>query len=508
MAWVPLSSSMQQAEPWKPLPQGEPLGAAPRRLHPQVMKRREPSGEPTAILPGTPDERPHKKGEDDDSDSDSGSAQAGEEQFELLELWRASQKQAKKMKRGSQAETESSMPFREEEDEYEEPVAHGWILNPDSNARISWDLGSLVMVLYDMVMIPMQAYTLPENIFLDFMEWTTRLFWTLDILWSCFTGVVMADGSVEYDIKIILKRYAKTWLTMDLIIVLSDSWRLSTPGGAEAMVAYGGISVAMLSFARTTRIVRIVRLLRLVRMQEIMANERIQSETLGPLLQVSKVLIILLTISHFTGCLWFAIGARETTEDTWVKSLGYNNDTVDSQYLASLHWAIAQFSGGMDEISPASPLERLFAVAVQTTIFVIALVMLGVFTSGLTQQYIIGGSGARQLATLKRYLKQNNVSKATTKRVCRNAKHAISGDLTPESVELLHVISEPLKVELSFDMYSQVLMWHPFFLELLQENSPLMRPICHRAMSMLLLSSTDIIFNLGEDGRSLSLTGR
>ena len=40
----------------------------------------------------------------------------------------------------------------------------------------------------------------------------------------------------------------------------------------------------------------------------------------------------------------------------------------------------------------------------------------------------------RQLATLKRYLKQNNVSKATTKRVCRNAKHAISGDLTPESV--------------------------------------------------------------------------
>ncbi|CAK9096464.1 Potassium voltage-gated channel subfamily H member 5 (Ether-a-go-go potassium channel 2) (rEAG2) (Voltage-gated potassium channel subunit Kv10.2) [Durusdinium trenchii] len=501
MAWVPLSSSMQQAEPWKPLPQGEIAASGQsQKSSRQVMKRREPSGEPTAILPGTPDERPHKKGEDDDSDSDSGSAQAGEEQFELLELWRASQKQAKKMKRGSQAETESSMPFREEEDEYEEPVAHGWILNPDSNARISWDLGSLVMVLYDMVMIPMQAYTLPENIFLDFMEWTTRLFWTLDILWSCFTGVVMADGSVEYDIKIILKRYAKTWLTMDLIIVLSD-W-------SEVVFSSGG--VAMLSFARTTRIVRIVRLLRLVRMQEIMANvtERIQSETLGPLLQVSKVLIILLTISHFTGCLWFAIGARETTEDTWVKSLGYNNDTVDSQYLASLHWAIAQFSGGMDEISPASPLERLFAVAVQTTIFVIALVMLGVFTSGLTQQYIIGGSGARQLATLKRYLKQNNVSKATTKRVCRNAKHAISGDLTPESVELLHVISEPLKVELSFDMYSQVLMWHPFFLELLQENSPLMRPICHRAMSMLLLSSTDIIFNLGEDGRSLSLTGR
>ena len=136
---------------------------------------------------------------------------------------------------------------------------------------------------------------------------------------------------------------------------------------------------------------------------------------------------------------------------------------------------------------------------------------MGVFTSGLTQQYIIGGSGARQLATLKRYLKQNNVSKVITKRVCRNAKHAISGDLTPESVELLQVISEPLKVELAFepwilfnfngnvaegveacpallpakDMYSQVLMWQPFFLELLSESSPIMKPICHRAPTLV-----------------------
>ena len=77
-----------------------------------------------------------------------------------------------------------------------------------------------------------------------------------------------------------MKRYAKTWLAMDLIIVLSD-W-------SEVVFSSGG--VAMLSFARATRIVRIVRLLRLVRMQEIMANvtERIQSDALGPILQVNK----------------------------------------------------------------------------------------------------------------------------------------------------------------------------------------------------------------------------
>ena len=46
---------------------------------------------------------------------------------------------------------------------------------------------------------------------------------------------------------------------------------------------------------------------------------------------------------------------------------------LDAQYLASLHWALSQFSGGMDEIYPASPLERLYAVAVGSFIFVLAL---------------------------------------------------------------------------------------------------------------------------------------
>eukprot|EP00913_Durusdinium_trenchii_P029634 g27776.t1 len=314
----------------KPMPQNEIAQAQP----PQSGKNRQVLKRNVSVLPGSPsEERPERpaKEDGDDSDSDSGrSTIAGEEQFELLELWRANEKQMRKMKRGSQAETESSMPFREEEDEYQEPPAHGWVLNPDG-----------------------------------------------------------------------------------------------TPGRCTSM----------LTLARSTRIIRIVRLLRLVRMQEIIANvtERIQSEALGPVVQVTKVTVVLLTISHFTGCLWFAIGNRleflagSTYQLILILLLG----GVDAQYLASLHWALTQFSGGMDEIYPASPIERLFAVVIGLTIFVIALVLLGVFTSGLTQQYIIGGSGARQLATLKRYLKQNNVSKVITKRVCRNAKHAISGDLTP-----------------------------------------------------------------------------
>ena len=41
--------------------------------------------------------------------------------------------------------------------------------------------------------------------------------------------------------------------------------------------------------------------------------------------------------------------------------------------------------------------------------------------------------------SLARARRQNSIPKNLTKRLCRSAKHAISGDLTPDSVQLLAV---------------------------------------------------------------------
>ena len=91
------------------------------------------------------------------------------------------------------------------------------------------------------------------------------------------------------------------------------------------------------------------------------------------------------------------------------------------------------------------------------------------------------------MAALKTYLRQNAIPKNLTKRLCRSAKHAISGDLTPDSVQLLAVISEPLKMQMHFEMYSRLsvlsislnftfqglLLHQPFFKDLLTEGNQL-----------------------------------
>lgn len=497
LAWVPNGAALNNAEPWKPLPSMDLLSIAqqggPGRGATRVKSRN--LEDALSILPGAVASREVAQFKEKACDSDSEDGMNGfDDKVELLEVWQASEKLKKRLKgRTSAGDAESSIPFKEENDEMPRELGdrHCWTINPDSNTRIIWDLLSLVMVVYDMIMVPLFVFNLPENTFLSFMDWTTRLFWTSDIGWSCCTGIVLHDGSVQYGQKDILKRYIKTWLVMDLFIVGSD-W-------VSLIVSSNGMEVSKL--ARIFRIVRVIRLLRLVRMQEIIANimERAQSEQIIYLMHLLKLLIIMAAVCHFIACGWWGIGARTSGSDSWATVYAFRDNTIEDQYLVSLQWALSQFAGVSSEVSPACALERLYSVAMCLLCYFGGLVMLSTLTSSLTQQYIIGGSGARQMATLKKYLKQNNVPKNVTKRVCRNAKHAVSGDLTPDAVELLNVISEPLKVEMHFEIYSRVLRWHHFFNDLLLQGSQVMRPVCHRAMSVILLASGDIVFNLGEE---------
>jgi len=366
-----------------------------------------------------------------------------------------------------------------------------FIINPDAGIRIAWDMSSLSMVVYDMIMIPMALFSMPEeHPFLVMMDWTTRVFWTLDMGWSCCTGIVCADGTVEYNWRNILKTYLKTWFGLDMFIVGSDWFGV--------ILSSGGMGLAKL--ARASRIARVVRLLRLVRMQEVIAGitERVQNDKLLLLLQIFKLLVFLIATCHVTACGWWGVGSA-TSGRSWSKEYKWAEKDVGEQYLVSLHWALSQFSGGIEELAPTGGVERFYTILVWVISFIAGMVMLSFLTSCLTQQYIINGSGARQMASLKKYLSQNKIPKNLIKRLCRSAKHAISGDLQPESVDLLHVVSEPLRIEMHYEMFSRIVAAHPFFSEFLREGNHVMRRVCHSCMTMLLLDSGDVLFQKGDE---------
>lgn len=467
------------------------------------------------IFPSSP-KPPHRRhkpdwfAEDGDEESDEGIT-AGDgcdaenaDSYKLLGLWRASTKDLEDAGAGIMGmaeELRSSRTNLTVLDETEESASNApwYIINPDSHARLSWDMLSLFMVSYDLVLLPLFAFDVAEIAVLD---WFARLFWTFDMGLSCCTGFLLQNGIVEYGHRAILCRYLTTWFVPDLVIVGSDWAGFFFVEEEQGVGQLGVGKVARLT--RITRAVRFLRLLRLLRMQNVLSNltERIQSDIVGLVLYVFKLLVLLAIVFHYVACTWWAIGTQETTEQTWVKDSIYAEKPVESQYLVCLLWAASQFLGGMAQIAAVSDLEHLFTVGTNTVAFIVTLMVAGIFTAGLTKRHLMDDHGARRLATLKSYLRQNRVQQHLAVKICRNAKHVVSGDLTEADVEILGTITEPLRIQLHVEMHSRFLQSHPLFADLLQNQctfETLIREVCHEAVWIWHVACSSTIFEMGEE---------
>jgi hypothetical protein len=355
------------------------------------------------------------------------------------------------------------------------------------------------MVAYDFFMIPMSAFDLQESGLLANMDWTTRVFWSLDLMISARTGIVTPSGDVLLDSMSMLKRYASTWLAFDVFLVASD-WLgfLLSEGSSE------GSDSSAAGVARIFRGVRIVRLARLVRIGRLVrqvahsdAAEQIQS-SLSLTVNVVVLLICVFSFSHVCACVWWLIGVQRQYETTWVNAYKYDEAEVGAQYLIALHWSLRQFSGGMDEVAPSNASERCYAVVLWLFCFVSAALIVSVLTSNMTQQHITNAGQKRQMTLLTKYLNQNDISSSLMLRLERCAGHAISGELNEDTVDLLGVVSESLKVEMHWEMYSVVLQKHTYFAECIAEAPQIMRKVCHKAASTLILQAGDVAFSIDE----------
>lgn len=76
-------------------------------------------------------------------------------------------------------------------------------------------------------------------------------------------------------------------------------------------------------------------------------------------------------------------------------------------------------------IQPESSMERAFAVSVLICSFVMSAAFVSRITASMTRLQIISGSNHHQLAVLRQYLRNNNLSMKLTARVMRSAQHAL-----------------------------------------------------------------------------------
>jgi len=375
------------------------------------------------------------------------------------------------------------------------------LLHPLSLTRGVWDIASIILVLYDLVVLPLTLLDLPEGVFLDFMAWLTRVFWSLDIFMTMMSGYVSNTGAIEMGRIQILKNYARSWMLLDVFIVAIDWIELgqsSFDGNSAARIGKAG---------RGFRTLRMLRLLRMLRVGNIMMMSdrfsNLQSEKMLLLTEVVKIMVGILMMAHCVGCIWYGIGAvaLDSNGSSWFEPFSLHEKDWSLRYLASIHWSLSQIQGGNEEFFPTTSVERVYAVAVLLFTFMVTMMFVSRLTSSLTQLHIISSSQEQQFAVLRKYLSHNKISHKLVSRITKSVKFILSAskqNVHAEDVVLLSYISKQLQAELAFELHGGILSHHFFFAKYIDESPQVMKKVCHQAVHPIVVSGSDIIFADGE----------
>jgi len=111
-----------------------------------------------------------------------------------------------------------------------------------------------------------------------------------------------------------------------------------------------------------------------------------------------------------------------------------------------------------------------------------------------------------QIWLLRKYLREQQVSKMLAERIGRNAFFMLSIQglrVQPKDVPILSQLSGQLKVELETELFRPSLVLHPLFQLIMADSVDLFQAICCQNIKQEILSPGDLLFKFRTEGRAL-----
>jgi CRP-like cAMP-binding protein len=377
------------------------------------------------------------------------------------------------------------------------------VVSPNSRPRIAWDMLSVAVLSYDILSVPMVAFTMdkedsPEQ---KLLELITTIFWTLDIPISFLSGF-HNDGILDVRPRSIAKRYLRGWFMLDFPIVFLD-WCVST--------LLSGHLHQVVGVARFSKIVRIIRVLRVFRLLRVLKlpgwadsfRDCLRSEGTVTALGIFRSLLIIAVASHFIACAWYFIGGMERPQ-TWVQVLDDEERDLAYRYSTALHWSVTQFTPASMEIVPKNTTERIFAIVVILS----AMVAFSCFVSSITQAMASLQRSQlerdRQQNNMRRYIAENNISLELGNQISsfvRTYKVMAKRRVHEQDVQIFKLLPESLRQELRWEVHIPVLMQHPLFKMAYEIEDSFLHEVCHAAMFEVSLGRSEELFHFEQEAK-------
>jgi hypothetical protein len=376
------------------------------------------------------------------------------------------------------------------------------IAHPASPQRLVWDCAAMALLLWDVVMIPMSAYTPLRSTFFRIMDWVTLLFWTSDMVASFLTGF-MHQGKTIMDPLMIAKQYMSVWFWIDICIVGPD-WiftivELALEANEDTASSAGNAS----SLIRIVRAVRVLRLLRMAKMKRYVAKvkDMITSERVFLMGSILQFIIILFFGNHFIGAGWYLVGdiGRESNAKNWIDERDIKDEDLLFRYLHSLHWSLSQFAPGWFHSAPNNSIESIFAIMILITGMITFCYFSASLTNSMMRLNKMGADNDKQFWLLRRYLREHAVDKDLSLRVLRYLEFASSRKrdiVSEERIPILCLLSDQLKCELTYVVDYGGLLRHPLFKVAGSSSETIMTSLVEKVLTQKHLATNEVHFQV------------
>lgn len=395
------------------------------------------------------------------------------------------------------------------------------MIDPGSTGRLCWDLLGIPVLSWDLITIPLQVFESSFGLVGDVVQWIIMLYWTIDLPLTFRTGTLDAEGNVCMNSRRVARNYLRGLFFLDLAIVLSD-WitiAIETLSSADAPSAISNLSV--LRFLRITRFLRLMRLKKLkARVQEI--QDGISNEYILVFWNMFFQVINLLLINHYIGCGWYYLGSADWIAEPQFRWLmvykypitgdygPYGEHIVDAsfgfRYTTSLHWAIAQFTPGPQNIQAQNWVERLYTVFVLLFGLVIFSSFIAAVTHSRLQMAKMMSKFERDFWLLRKFSREHDVSKGLQTRMRRYIDSVVlpaEHRLSSKDCVLITKLSPGLRHELQAEITANIFRTHPLFGHIQNQNRSVSTHACWRAVEEVPLASGDVAFVGGQKAQCM-----
>jgi hypothetical protein len=341
-----------------------------------------------------------------------------------------------------------------------------FVLLPESNVKVLWDVLTSVLILYQTFMYPyfLAFNTVHEDYYL--LDLASTLVFCLDILVN-FNSAFYRRGVLIANRRAIALKYAQLWLWIDLVSTFPYNW--VTEGSAaftQDSESEGSASDNILysspTLFRMLRLTRIMSLLRIAKFRKKLRDFEyfISNNQLSSLLMTFELLLVMLAVSHWIACMWIFISLGDlSSSENWISDGRYEDQSNIEIYMSAMYWSIYSMSSvGFGDIKAVNSLEKvvaIFGVVIGSGIFTFIISRISTIVSKQASEYRLH---REHVIKFNQFMKHNDIPHHLMFKVRRFLDYIWDKRESRMLIEMdfLKLLSEPLRDAIYFHTRGKV----------------------------------------------------